>query len=332
MKKTTVNKTCDKNLIGIALVLFTILVLPGCAIKSEEPIVAFKQVPGKLFITIGGQPFATYIYEDSVITRPYFKDVKTPCGIQATRNHPPNADDPQDHSTYHPGIWQSFGDINGNDYWRLKAKVEHEMFVQQPEGGPGKGTFTVRNYYLSAKGNDRILAELAQYTIRVQPSGYLLVMNSIFSSDKNDFTFGDQEEMGLGIRVNTGISVQYGQGHITNAEGMRDAKETWGKASDWIDYSGKTGDNYSGMTIMPDPGNFRRSWYHARDYGFIAANPFGRQAMKQGEKSAVTVKKGEEFQLGFGVLIYCNPDSEKTDIRKAYLDYLRVLEELKMTK
>jgi len=301
----------------------------GCAGNNNQEVVEFQQKPGKLFISINGKPFATYVYEDSLTTRPYFSQVNTPCGIQVTRNHPPQADDPQDHSTYHPGIWMSFGDINGNDYWRLKERVEHEMFVEQPEGGVGKGTFTVRNFYMNSNGKERVLAELVKYTILVRPSGYLLVVNSTFSSEENEFTFGDQEEMGLGIRVNTRITVQYGQGKITNAEGMKNGAETWGKASNWIDYSGKIDDKYIGMAIMPDPGNFRPSWFHARDYGYIAANPFGRQSMKQGEKSAVTIKKGENFSLGFGILVYCKPDGSETNVNEAYLDYLNVLKELK---
>ena len=247
--------------IGQAAVLLAMAVSsrpPGVAAENQ-PVVAFQQKPGNLLITVGGRPFATYVYEDPVITRPYFAHVKTACGIQATRNHPPDADDAKDHATFHPGIWLGFGDINGNDYWRLKAKVEHEMFVEQPAGGPGRGTFAVRNYYMSADGKERVCAELAKYTILVRPSGYLLVWNSTFSSSAGDFTFGDQEEFGLGIRVNTKISVQYGQGHMTNAEGLKDGKETWGKVSSWIDYSGPIGDRYAGMAIMPDPANFRRT-------------------------------------------------------------------------
>jgi len=313
---------------SLLLIASMMLGASDCSENSNQPVVSFQQQPGKLFISIGGQPFATYSYEDPMITRPYFANIKSSCGVQTTRNHPPQPDDPQDHSTYHPGIWLSFGDINGNDYWRLKQKVEHEMFVEQPKGGQGTGTFTVRNYYLSASRWSRPDCEEVKYTILVRPSGYLLLTNSTFSSEEGDFTFGDQEEMGLGVRVNTKISVQYGQGHITNAEGMKDGNEIWGKASRWVDYSGKIGDNYAGMAIMPDPGNFRPSWYHARDYGFVAANPFGRQAMKQGEKSAVTVKKGEKFHLGFGILIYCNPGGNTTDIENAYQDYLTVLKEL----
>lgn len=338
MMKRTKRTLCFRQWINPLPVLGVLMFLGSCSGGNQESSqmddqtandqtgdqaeVAFQQKPGELGITIGGQHFATYVYEDQEITRPYFAHVNSPCGIQATRNHPPLEDDPQDHATYHPGIWLSFGDINGNDYWRIKAKVEHEMFVDQPKGGPGKGTFTVRNYYMSADGNERVLAELVEYSVLVRPAGHLLVMNSTFSSESGDFTFGDQEEMGLGVRVNTQISVQYGEGHMTNAEGMKDGEETWGKASDWIDYSGTIDDKYVGITVMPDPDNFRPSWFHARDYGFVAANPFGRQAMEQGEKSAVTVKKGEDFHLGYGILVYCNPSSEMPDISNAYKDYL----------
>jgi len=292
---------------------------------SAQPVVEFAQKPGELTITIGGKPFASYVYEDPKISRPYFAHVKSSCGVQVTRNYPPQEGDPKDHATFHPGIWLSFGDINGNDYWRLKSKVEHEMFVEQPKGGAGSGTFTVRNYYMSADGKDRVLAELVKYTILIRPSGTLLLTNSSFSSDASDFAFGDQEEMGLGVRVNTQLTVQYGKGHLTNAEGLKEGAGTWGKASKWVDYSGIIEDKTVGVTIMPNPGNFRPSWFHTRDYGLMAANAFGREAMKQGEKSSIVVKKGDKFELGYGVLIYCKSKDEKTDIQAAYQDYLQVL-------
>ncbi len=291
---------------------------------GSQSAVTFEQIPGELKIAIGGKPFASYVYEDPKISRPYFAHVQSSCGVQVTRNYPPQAGDPQDHSTFHPGIWQSFGDINGHDYWRLKARVEHEMFVEQPEGGPGKGTFTVRNYYMSTDGKNRVLAELVKYTILVRPSGTLLLTNSTFSSESGDFAFGDQEEMGLGVRVNTKFTVQYGKGHITNAEGLKEGKGTWGEASKWVDYSGLVDNKNVGVTIMPDPKNFRPSWFHTRDYGLMAANAFGRDAMKKGEKSSVVVKRGEKFEIAYGVLIYCKPTGEKVNIEAAYQDYLKV--------
>lgn len=329
MNKAPINYPFPKHfrsfIIGILILVNGGIVARQASNTSDQPVVAFKQRPGELTITIGGNPFASYVYEDPKISRPYFAHVKSPCGIQVTRNYPPQEGDPKDHATFHPGIWLSFGDINGNDYWRLKSKVEHEMFVEQPKGGPGMGSFTVRNYYMSADGKDRVLAELVKYTILIRPSGTLLLTNSTFSSDAVDLAFGDQEEMGLGVRVNTKFTVQYGEGHLTNSEGFKDGDGTWGKASKWVDYSGPVDDKNVGVTLMPDPANFRPSWFHNRDYGLMVANGFGREAMKQGEKSTIAVKKGEKLTLGYGVLIYCTAQGEKQDINDAYKDYLNVL-------
>lgn len=330
MKKTPNTTWLRQSIVTPLILLSMIMFLSNCSENEIKPVVEFQQVPGKLMISIGGEPFATYIYEDPEISRPYFAHVNTPCGIQATRNHPPQPDDSQDHRIFHPGVWLSYGDLNGYDYWRLRQRVEHELFVKQPEGGPGKGTFTVRNYYMDAEGTTRVLAELVEYTVLVRPSGYLLLWDITYSSNENDITFGDQTEMGLAMRVNTKISVQYGLGNITNAEGMKDEAGTWSKQSNWIDYSGRIDDTYVGMAIMPDPNNFRRSRYHARDYGFVAANPFAHQGFfEEEEKSSVTIPMGEEFHLGYGLLVYCNPSGRMPDIENAYRDYLNVLNELK---
>ena len=70
---------------------------------------------------------------------------------------------------------------------------------------------------------------------------------------------------------------------------------------------------------MPHPENFRRSWFHARDYGLLVANPFGRNAFTGGEKSRIVVKEGETLRLRFGVLV----SSERPDLDASYRDYLR---------
>ena len=60
----------------------------------------------------------------------------------------------------------------------------------------------------------------------------------------------------------------------------------------------------AGLMLVPDPINFRRSWFHARDYGLLVANPFGQKAFTRGEASQVVVKKGERLVLRFGVLLH----------------------------
>jgi hypothetical protein len=296
---------------------------------DETRDVAFTQQPGRVAITIGGELMATYVYDDPEITRPYFAHVHAPGGIQVTRNHPPIAgQDTIDHPTFHPGIWLAFGDISGNDYWRLKARVVHDSFVDKPRGDPGQGSFAVRNRYLAAGDESRtVCGELCRFTVAVRPAGYLLIWDSTFTAD-HEFYFGDQEEMGLGIRMATplrveqgGGSIPPGNGTIVDAEGRRNGAEVGGNAADWCDYSGTLAGRRVGITIFCHPDNFRPSWFHARDYGFVAANPFGRAAFRKGPPSKVVVKRGESLRLRYGILLHADPQEEQLDLDAAYADY-----------
>ena len=292
---------------------------------SDQPQVDFKSKPGEVAITVGGAPFATYFYKDKKTTRPYFAHVRTPGGIQVTRNHPPRKRDAQDHATYHPGIWLTFGDISGHDYWRLKAKTVHDKFVEPPKGGAGQGSFAVRNRYLTTNGKGTVCTETCRYTIHVRPNGYLLQWDSTFTSDTGDFYFGDQEEMGLGVRVTTPIAVnQKKGGRILDSKGRVNGRQVWGKQADWCDYSGTIDGKHLGITLMPHPKNFRRCWNHARDYGFTAVNPFGRNAFTRGKKSKVVVRKGQPFRLRFGVFVHAAKSAGDYDPNAALADYRRI--------
>ena len=56
---------------------------------------------------------------------------------------------------------------------------------------------------------------------------------------------------------------------ILNSAGQKTAQATWGKPADWCDYSGTLYNRRAGLMIMPDPKNFRPSWFHNRDYGLM---------------------------------------------------------------
>ena len=312
--------------------LMIALAYSASLLAEEDYVVDFVPHVGSLKITVSNKPFATYVYDDSKITRPYFAHVHAPDGTQVTRHHPPIAgQDTQDHPEFHPGIWMAFGDISGNDYWRLKARVEHIDFTEEPHGGPGEGAFIVRNRYMDAADPQKVVCEeLCKYKIFARPAGTLLVWDSTFTSD-HEIYFGDQEEMGLGIRVATPMRVEAGDrslppgnGTMTDAKGRKNGAEIGGNTADWCDYSGTVDDKHVGMTIFCHPDNFRPSWFHARDYGFMAANAFGRAAFHHGAPSKVVVKPGESLRLRYGILIHADDNGITPDLNAAYNDYLQL--------
>jgi hypothetical protein len=246
---------------------------------------------------------AEFVFKDARILRPYFANVHAPGGVKVTRNHPPVAGvDATDHDTMHPGIWLAFGDISGQDFWRNKGRIEHIQFTEPPMVKQGRLTFTTECRLRTAEGKT-VCSLTNRFTLTQLTNAWLLGWDATFRSEEGDFTFGDQEEMGFGVRVATAITEKNG-GLITSSSGLKTAKATWGQAAEWCDYSGTVDGRKLGITVMPDPRNFRPSWWHNRDYGVFVANAFGREAMKQGAKSVVTVKRGETFRLRYGAVIH----------------------------
>jgi len=299
-----------------------LLLMVFCSRARADERVTFDAGKDQVAIAIDGKPLARYVFHDDKILRPYLSDVHAPGGAQVTRNLPPVAGvDAIDHDTMHPGIWLAFGDISGSDFWRNKATVKHVRFVEPPTADAAGGRFAVVNRYVSA--DKAICEELCRLTIRVRPAGTLLIWDSTFSGER-PFTFGDQEEMGLGLRMATPLAVKNG-GTLLNSDGSKNEAQVWGKQADWCDYSGRIDGAPVGVLVAPDPKNFRRSWFHARDYGFVAANPFGRHAFTKEAKSQVTVAPGESLRLRFAVLLHGKLD----DSAAAYRDALEVLAEAK---
>jgi len=156
---------------------------------------------GQLDVFIENKRFCRYVFRDKQISRPYFAHLRAPCGTQVTRRHPPvEGEDATDHASYHPGLWTGFGDINGHDYWRLKAAVKHLKFLEAPRAGPGWASFTASNDYLAMDGTTTVCHERFTFVVLVRETGYLVLWESTFSAAGKVMVFGDQEEMGLGVR------------------------------------------------------------------------------------------------------------------------------------
>ncbi len=282
--------------------------------RAESPM-SFERHQDRVSIAIRGQPFADYVFSDPEIKRPFLTHVHAPGGPQVTRRNPPVPDqDATDHATMHPGIWLALGDLAGVDFWRNKGLVEHREFVERPVSNETGGHFVVRNHYRD--GEHLICTEICRMSFEVQPSGCLIDWDSTFRST-TELAFGDQEEMGLGVRMATLLTARSG-GEIINSEGLRGEKQVWGQSADWCDYRGKIDDRPCGLLLMPSPHNFRRSWFHARDYGLLVANPFGQQAFTGQEKSRVVVPPEEDFRLRFGVLAHLG----QIDAAKEYRDWV----------
>jgi len=291
---------------------------PAAAIATADTL-AVSESPGRLHLTRGGFPLADFVLQDDRILRPHFANLHAPGGHRVSRHHPPRPQlDAVDHDTMHPGLWLAFGDINGVDFWRNRGRIVHRGFAHRPEARDGRLTFATDNHLVDPKG--AVIGEVRhRITCRARPGATVLLWEATFRSEVGDLVFGDQEEMGFAARVATPLTEKNG-GLLTSSEGRTSASATWGRAAAWCDYSGTVDGRRLGIQIVADPTNFRPSWWHNRDYGVFVANPFGREAMKQGEKSRVTVPRGDAFTMRFGAILHADcatPPSARAEWCKA---------------
>jgi hypothetical protein len=271
----------------------------------------------RLTVRWNDQQIATYSWRDEKILRPYFAHVHTLGGTRITRNHPPVPEhDATDHDSMHPGLWLSLGDLNGHDFWRNKARVEHVKFVAEPQAGAEEASFAVLNRYLSADGKAEVCRETARYTFCRREHGWSLDWRSEMQSPEHDLSFGAQEEMGLGVRMASGLTVDKGSGTIRNDAGGKNGAGTWGHNCQWLDYSGSLEGRGVGILVRPHDDNPRKCWAHSRDYGLMVLNPFPRPDTHPAPPRTV-VKRGESLRLGYSLYLHETSDDAPLDLDEA---------------
>jgi hypothetical protein len=273
---------------------------------------AWVQEADRLIITHAGRPVADYVFQDAEILRPHFQNLHAPSGVQVTRHHPPAAGEPADHATMHPGVWLAFGDINGQDFWRNKARIEHTAFSTPPTLKDGKLVFATQNRLVAADGST-LATQLSRFTLaRSGDSAFLLTWCAEIRGEGRELVFGDQEEMGLGVRVASTLTEKSG-GLVVNSDGRKGAKTAWGKRADWAAYSREIDGRLRGAAIFPARTNPHPTWWHSRDYGVIVANGFGQRVLPAAAAGKLVIPAGEALTLRYGILLFDTPTAAPID-------------------
>src|SRR5262249_37657703 len=98
-------------------------------------------------------------------------------------------------------------------------------------------------------------------------------------TSQGDLTFGDTKEGSMAIRLAESMRLvrdkKPGLGHIISSGDARDG-DPGGKRARWVDYYAPADGHLVGVAIFDHPSNPKHpTWWHVRDYGLFAANPFG---------------------------------------------------------
>jgi hypothetical protein len=271
------------------------------------PRASFDRRENALDLLLGQTRVATYFWNHPEIRRPGFMNLASLGGRPVTRPFPARvpedatpgftADGGIDHRLLHPGLWLSFGDLDGEDFWRLRALTEHVRFAREPAGGG----FAVEHRYLRPNGRE-VCRETATFGFHAAPDGWSLRWRSEFQGPRA-FYFGDQDEMGLGIRVASPLRVKGGTGTIRAEDGRTDEAGTWGRPFRSLFYGTREGVPLLGVRVTPAAGN--PCWAHSRDYGVVVANPFPRNPAPDAKLPAhrTWVEPGETFRLEWEIRV-----------------------------
>ena len=319
--------------LGIGFVLLGIV----CAARSADSIpsasaksgVQITRLADRLRVEINGQLFTEYFYQD--VPRPYCYPLIGPGEVAMTRNWPMKdiPGEAQDHP-HHRSLWFAHGAINGYDFWseqKAFGKTVHEDFLEVTSGTKA-GVIRERNKWVAADGT---VVCTDERTLRFYNPGRaserLMDFEITLKASNGELTFGDTKEGTMAVRLAETMRLKgkAGKGHIVNSAGVRDG-QTWGKRAEWCDYYGPVEGRTVGIAIFDHPKNPRHpTWWHVRDYGLFAANPFGQHDFESlPDKTAgnLIVPAGKSVTFRYRFYLH-EGDEQQAKVAEKYQQYVK---------
>jgi glucose/arabinose dehydrogenase len=287
----------------------------------------------KIEIKIAGKSFAQYHF--SKLGQPIIWPIQAPGGISMLRDYPLKQNTPgeaNDHP-HHRGIFIGHQEMSRADFWHYQHKnsgtVEH-IKVIETRSGEDRALIKTLNAWKNSQGKT-IGADTRTMTFGGDEIARFLDIEINMHATNQDLVFNEFKDGFIGIRTHPdlrltakpkqGVKKVFGQAR--NSEGIQ-GKSVWGKRADWVHYYGTIDDKKAGIAFFSHPNNItakkEKAWWHARDYGLIAANPFAPK--KLGGDGKHTVKKGQTLTLRYR-FVFHKGSVEDVNIEQRYAEYAK---------
>jgi len=186
----------------------------------------------------------------------------------------------------------------------------------------GKSGTLLAEFDLVGPDDKAIGAETQEYTFRGDVSSRIIDCTFTLTANKGvPLKMGDTKEGTFAIRVVNGLTAPNLK--MLNSEGKVGEAEIWGKRANWVDYSGEVDGESLGIAIFDNPANLKHpTYWHARDYGLFAVNPFGEHDFYHDPKrdGSVTIALGQSLILRYRIMIH-HGDAAEAHIAAAYNGY-----------
>lgn len=303
--------------------IFTMVYLISAAAACAQAQVTVEPLEDRVRVKLGGEHFTDYIYKG--YAKPILYPVIGPHGISMTRNWPMTdaaEGEAKDHP-HHKSLWFTHGDVNGVDFW-AEGEGKGKITPLGPPTIPTEGVpahVVGRDVWRDADGRTLCHQHFRMSFGQEGTTRFIDVQVGIWSATGEAVTFGDTKEGTMAIRTRPELEINHGAKAV-NSEGQT-GKDIWGKRAKWVDYSAEIEGKVVGVAIFDHPDNPRHpTWWHAREYGLIAANPFGIHDFEKKPESAgdltIAADKSVTFRYRF---VFHEGDAEAAKIAELYKQY-----------
>jgi len=313
-----------------------IALLPCLAIaQNNEPVKVVKSATeNRVDVSIGGKPFTTFLYPDS-LEKPVLFPLRAANGTVVTRGFPltPKEGEPTDHP-HHIGLWFNFENVNGLDFWNNSYAIpankksqygwiRTDKILETSGGKTGKLAYHA-NWTNQQK--DVILEETTRFEFSGDKNQRIIDRTTTLKANV-DVVFNDAKDGMLGLRLahelqmpttedqkftdNKGnvTVVKGGTDHVANGNYLTSAGKTgndaWSTRGIWCKVYGKMGTDSVSIAIIDHQKNPNHpTFWHARGYGLFAANPLGEKVFTNGKSEKnLRLKKGESVTFRYRIVI-----------------------------
>jgi hypothetical protein len=240
----------------------------------------------RIDVTVDGEPFTSYVWVGH--RKPILFPVLGPGGAAMTRSWPivPDAAGEAHDHPHHESVWFAHGIVNGVDFWTSHPRA---MRPEQRAGGrieqvclarAERDAIETRSRWVGPDGSV-VCSDTRRLTFAGDAASRSIDCAITIHADHGPVTFGDTKEGSMGLRLPTPLQLRDADGsrgaagRCLNSAGDRGA-DVWGKRARWVAFWGPVAGRTVGVSMLDHPGNLRHpTHWHAREYGLVAANPFG---------------------------------------------------------
>ena len=296
------------------LVLLTTILLSRIAHGFQEVSPAAQVVitenTGTVDVLLDGELFTRLDYK--TYAKPILYPIFSPGQIPMTRDWPMKLDtvgEGHDHP-HHKSMWLGHK-INGVDFWTEKlGKVQTSVTTTKFTDKTQHAVLTASEWIKRSDGQTLLSDETVYWFGGDTDSRWINCLID-FQATHGDIVFDDTKEGLFAIRTHPNLrlttdakaGVDRVFGDAINSEGDT-GKQIWGKRAKWILYFGSIGGKPVSLAMFDHPSNLRHpTTWMARDYGLIAANPFGLHYFLGKKKGAgrFKLKQSDNLQLRYRV-------------------------------